>query len=179
MGFIESYKHLEKICGEILGDNRGVSAYIDEMLKTPFASYFVRGWDEDLKQLKHYRWVRNRIAHDLNCTEENMCGSNDAEWLDNFYSRIMERTDPLALYICSRPVSRPAKSYHPVVPGYTYRVQPSQPPRPPQPPQPFYPPRPFQPPRTKKPSGRAVGWIVFFVLAALTALLFTIVRYII
>lgn len=59
MGFIESYKHLEKICSEILGDNRGVPAYIDEMLKTPLDSYFVSGWDEDLKQLKHYRWVRN------------------------------------------------------------------------------------------------------------------------
>lgn len=35
MGFIESYKHLEKICGEVLNDDRCISAYIDEMLNTP------------------------------------------------------------------------------------------------------------------------------------------------
>ena len=64
MGFIESYKHLEKLCGEVLNDDRRISAYIDEMINTPRGSYLVRGWDDDLKQLKHYRWVRNQIAHE-------------------------------------------------------------------------------------------------------------------
>ena len=32
MGFIESYKHLEKLCGEVLNDDRRISAYIDEMI---------------------------------------------------------------------------------------------------------------------------------------------------
>ena len=57
MGFIDSYKQLEKLCGEVLNDDRRVSAYIDEMLSTPGGSYYVRTWDEDLKKLKHYRWV--------------------------------------------------------------------------------------------------------------------------
>lgn len=98
MGFIESYKHLEKLCGELLNDDRRVSAYIDEMINTPRGSYLVRGWDDDLRQLKHYRWVRNQIVHELNCTEANMCQTGDAAWLDDFYSRIMTQTDPLALY---------------------------------------------------------------------------------
>ena len=98
MGFIESYKHLEKLCGEVLNDNRRISAYIYEMENTPRDSYLVRGWDYDLKQLKHYRWVRNQIAHEPDCTEQNMCDESDAVWLDNFYSRIMNQTDPLALY---------------------------------------------------------------------------------
>ena len=51
MGFIDSYKHLEKLCGEVLNDDRRVSAYIDEMLRTPRGSYYVRTWDEDLKIL--------------------------------------------------------------------------------------------------------------------------------
>ena len=29
MGFIESYKRLEKLCGDLLNDDRRVSAYID------------------------------------------------------------------------------------------------------------------------------------------------------
>ena len=38
MGFIESYKHLEKLCGEVLNDDRRISAYIDEMINTPRGS---------------------------------------------------------------------------------------------------------------------------------------------
>ncbi len=114
MGFIESYKHLEKLCGEILNDDRRVSAYIDEMLNTPRGSYLVSGWDNDLKQLKHYRWVRNQISHEPNCTEENMCEPGDTEWLDDFYSRIMDQTDPLTLYDKAtkpRPVQKPTQRY--------------------------------------------------------------------
>ena len=98
MGFIEAYKRLEKICGEILNDERKVSAYIDEMINPSRGEYFVSGWDKDLKQLKHYRWIRNRIAHDPGCTEKNMCTDSDTEWIVNFHSRIMNQTDPLALY---------------------------------------------------------------------------------
>ena len=31
MGFIDSYKRLEKLCGEVLNDDRRISAYIEEM----------------------------------------------------------------------------------------------------------------------------------------------------
>lgn len=98
MGFIDSYKRLEKLCGDLLNDDRRVSAYIDEMIRIQNGAYYVLGWESDLKQLKHLRWVRNRIVHDPGCTEENMCEPGDAQWLDSFYRRIMNRTDPLALY---------------------------------------------------------------------------------
>lgn len=98
MGFIDSYKHLEKLCGEVLNDDRRLSAYIDEMLSTPRGSDLVAGWDDDLKQLKHYRWIRNKIVHEPNCCEENMCELSDALWLDKFYLRIMNQKDPLSLY---------------------------------------------------------------------------------
>ena len=98
MGFINSYKQLEKLCNEIYGDNHGISSYIDDMSKLTSASYYVSSWDDDLKQLKHYRWMRNQIVHEPNCTEENLCEYEDAKWLENFHSRIMSGTDPLALY---------------------------------------------------------------------------------
>lgn len=110
MGFIDAYKQLEKLCGEILNDDRRVSAYIDEMLNTPQGSYLVSGWGEDLKQLKHYRWIRNQIVHDPGCNEENMCSDDDTQWLVGFYSRIMNQTDPLALYRqATQPMRTPAK----------------------------------------------------------------------
>lgn len=98
MGFLEEYKRLEKLCGEVMNDERRVSAYIEDMLNTPRGSYLVENWDDDLKQLKHYRWVRNQIAHDPNCSEENMCNFSDVKWITDFHSRIMNQTDPLALY---------------------------------------------------------------------------------
>lgn len=98
MGFMDSYKHLEKLCGEVMNDSRRISAYIDEMVNTPRGARYVQGWDEDLKQLKHYRWVRNQIVHDPQCTEDTMCNAFDVQWLQNFYTRIINRTDPLALY---------------------------------------------------------------------------------
>ena len=98
MSFNESYKRLEKLCNEIYGDNHGISRYIEEMKNTPSGSRYVGEWDEDLKQLKHYRWVRNQIAHEPDCTEENMCELSDTQWLDDFHARLMSSNDPLTKY---------------------------------------------------------------------------------
>ena len=98
MGFIDSYKHLEKLCGEIMDDDRRVTAYIEEMENTSNGHRYVPSWYEDLTNLKNYRHIRNLIAHEPNYSEENMCTPDDVKWLDNFYDRIMNRTDPLALY---------------------------------------------------------------------------------
>ena len=114
MEFMNSYKHLEKICGEIFNDKRCVSAYIDEMIKNPNGSFYVEGWNSDLKQLKHYRWVRNKIVHEFDCYEEDLCDIDDIRWLEDFYSRIMNQTDPLALYAqsISSQSSKSVKSAH-------------------------------------------------------------------
>ena len=98
MGFLDSYKRLERLCRDVMDDDRRLSAYIDEMVRLTDGSRRVSGWDRDLKQLKHYRWVRNQIVHDPDCSEENMCGPEDVRWIEDFHARIMNQTDPLALY---------------------------------------------------------------------------------
>ena len=98
MGFMDEYKHLEKICGDMLGDSRRVSAYIDEMKQLPDGVRRVPGWEADLKRLEQYRGIRNRIVHEPGYTEENMCEPEDVVWLENFYDRILHQQDPLALY---------------------------------------------------------------------------------
>lgn len=98
MGFMTAYKHLEKLCGEVMGDPRRLSAYIDEMEGKANGLRYVAGWERDLKRLKHYRWIRNQIVHDPDCCEETMCDEEDVQWLEDFYGRIMDQTDPLALY---------------------------------------------------------------------------------
>ena len=98
MSFMNSYKHLEKLCGEIMRDERRVSAYIDEMTCTPFGPSLVAGWNNDLKKLKHYRHIRNLIAHEPDCSEDSLCVPSDAVWIENFCTRILNSSDPLSLY---------------------------------------------------------------------------------
>ena len=98
MSFIDSYKRLEKLCNDIYGDIHGVKAYIEDMRNTPMGQWYVRGWNDDLSRLKHYKWIRNQIWHEVDCTEDNMCKPGDAQWLDNFCCRILSGTDPLSLY---------------------------------------------------------------------------------
>ena len=121
MSFIDSYKHLEKLCGEILNDDRRLSAYIDEMINTPNGNRYVRNWDDDLKTLKHYRWVRNQISHEPGCNESNMCDPEDALWLNNFHSRIMNQTDPLSMYRKARSATNNSRSRAQT--SYEYRPQ--------------------------------------------------------
>ena len=121
MSFIDSYKRLEKLCSEIYGN--GVKSYIEQMHNNPMGSRYVTGWDEDLKRLKHYKWVRNQISHEPDCTEDNMCEHSDAEWLENFRLRIMSGSDPLTLYRktkSSKSTQQPRQTYTPDPRTYTY-----------------------------------------------------------
>lgn len=99
MGFIDEYKRLEKLCGQALGEDGRVTAYIDAMRAIPDGERYVSTWQEDLKRLKHYRWMRNRIVHEPDCNEKNMCAPEDAKWLRNFRTRLEKHRDPLTLYL--------------------------------------------------------------------------------
>ena len=140
MGFIDSYKHLEKLCGDMLQTQHGISAYIDDMGNTPKGSYLVQGWDEDFKRLK----------------EENMCEYGDAQWIDDFYDRIMNQSDPLAMYRKAtkpQPVAKPKQHGQSSQLQYTYLVQPVS---------------------SKKKGRKAAGWIVLLIIAALVGLFFVL-----
>ena len=106
MSFIDSYKRLEKLCGEIMNDDERVTAYIKEMEMTTDGARYVPGWNEDFKKLKHLRWVRNRIAHEPDCNEKNTCEPGDEEWINDFYKRIMNSKDPLTLYVKAKESSQ-------------------------------------------------------------------------
>ena len=158
MSFIESYKQLDKICGEMFETQYGVSAYIEEMLNNPHGSFLVRGWENDLKQLKHYRWIRNQIVHEPDCYEETMCEVGDEEWLDEFYERIINQTDPLAMYFQAtkpHPVAKFAQNHEPAQLQYTYSEQPNRP---------------------KHKSKKVVRWIVFSIIVAIV-LLYLVLKY--
>lgn len=115
MSFMEEYKRLDNLCKDIFLSANGVTEYINCMEQSNYRNINVSNWKNDLKKLKHYRYIRNQIAHENNVTEESLCTIADTAWIKNFYERIMNQTDPLALYRKSREDSvksfvRPAKN---------------------------------------------------------------------
>lgn len=95
MGFMNSYKRLDNLCRDMNGV--GVTGYIEDMEHELNGSYYVNGWKSDYSQLKKYRHIRNRIAHENDVDEGNLCSDKDAAWLEDFYQRVIKQTDPLTL----------------------------------------------------------------------------------
>ncbi len=98
MEFINAYKKLEKLCNDKYKTKHGISIYIDEMNKHKDGNKIVSSWNKDYKKLKHYRWLRNKIVHDIDANEKDLCTTNDTKWLNNFSKRMQNNKDPLSLY---------------------------------------------------------------------------------
>ncbi len=94
--FIEGYKKLNRLCGEIYHSSDGVNDYLKEMEQKSHGASLIDGWNDDYKVLKHLRHVRNQIAHED--TEANtFCTDEDMKKLKDFFRRIDGGKDPLAL----------------------------------------------------------------------------------
>lgn len=95
--YMEAYKKLDKLCKEIFYSEKGVSSYIEEMEnESRWGERYVLGWNEIYKKLKHYRWVRNQYAHEVDALDRIDINVHDIEWLENFTQMIMERKDPFS-----------------------------------------------------------------------------------
>ena len=95
--FLDAFKHLEKICNETYGGQHGVTQYIDEMeSRSPYAARKVFGWNQDLSGLRRVRHIRNAMVHDSSDFDMDYT-MEDVQFLENFYDRVMNRQDPLAL----------------------------------------------------------------------------------
>ena len=95
---MESYKHLDKICREIFNSDKGITTYIDTMQEINDGNRKLPFWDDVLRKLKNYRYMRNMYVHDVDTSQYDICTKEDIVWLDKFYNSIMETTDPLAEY---------------------------------------------------------------------------------
>lgn len=98
MSFIESYKRLDNLCKDLYKSETGVTTYINNMECLTHCRYQVESWDSDYRSLKHYRHIRNQIVHDNNVTEGNSCSDYDIQWVEQFHQRVLQQTDPIALY---------------------------------------------------------------------------------
>ncbi len=94
--FIDAYKHLEKICSEMYGEQHGITQYINDMELVPGGiSSYIPDWYDDLNNLKRLRHIRNAMVHDSDFDED--YSKEDVMYLEDFYDRIMNCQDPLAM----------------------------------------------------------------------------------
>lgn len=96
--FQEEYKRLDRLCKDYLSSAEGVSEYIRQMDSTPPCNRrYVLSWEDDYKQLKHIRWVRNQLAHEVGTLNSDICAKDDLDWVQSFYNRIMNGSDPFTI----------------------------------------------------------------------------------
>lgn len=93
--FQEQYKRLDKLCKDMYTSGEGVTAYIQDMEQTSYNERkSVYDWDAVYRQLKHYRWMRNQLAHEIDI-DTCFCEQHDIEWIKQFYESIVTGNDPL------------------------------------------------------------------------------------
>ena len=91
---LEEYKYVDAICRDMFGAEKGVSAYIEQLDETPMTvRYWITEWNDEYRQLKHIRWLRNQIAHSTGTVD---CTQSDLEWLKGFHNRLLTQQDILA-----------------------------------------------------------------------------------
>ena len=91
---LDEYKYVDKICRDMLGTEKGVTAYIEQLEETPMTvRYWITEWNDEYRQLKHVRWLRNQIVHSTGYVE---CNQSDLDWLKDFHNRLLTQQDLLA-----------------------------------------------------------------------------------
>lgn len=104
--FLKDYKKLDELCKQVLGSDRGISEYIDQMQSEGKGCSKVPNWDNDLKELKRLRWMRNRLVHDADSFDMLTVTNEDIFYLKEFRSRILNCEDPFALLRNSKITSK-------------------------------------------------------------------------
>ena len=96
--FLEEYKKLDKLCKEIYNSEKGITSYIDDMRNTNYSEKIVIPcWEHDIHTLVSLRHARNKLTHEVGTSDSPICTYADIDWLKNFYHRIVNRQDPIAI----------------------------------------------------------------------------------
>lgn len=90
--FLEKYKHLDKLCCDMFGTEKGVTDYINSARNNIYLQN-----NADIKTLVRLRHIRNQLGHDIDAFNTPMCSQRDIDWLDDFYKKVYNVSDPLSL----------------------------------------------------------------------------------
>lgn len=92
--FFDEYKQLDKLLCDCYMTDAGVTPYIEEMTNNDTEGRArVSSWQRDLRELKHLRYLRNKLAHE---TEGGLAEQKDIDSVKEFQVRITNGDDPLA-----------------------------------------------------------------------------------
>lgn len=95
--FMDLYKSVDRFIRDAYRSEEGVSEYIRQMEQNAFkGARYVATWKTDYDMLKHLRWIRNQLSHEVGY-DEDICEESDYDWLDAFSSKLYSSNDPIAL----------------------------------------------------------------------------------
>ena len=57
----------------------------------------VKDWENEYSNLKHVRWIRNQLAHEVGTLNSDIVEENDILFLSNFYNNIINANDALSV----------------------------------------------------------------------------------
>lgn len=104
--FEEKYKEADNFIKNAYSVEQGITAYINAMQEIdPARRKNISSWDNDLKQLKHLRWIRNQLAHSVSI-DSDLCQAEDYSWMYSFCNRLYDEKDPLAQLINAEKAAR-------------------------------------------------------------------------
>lgn len=111
INFQEKYKSLDNLCKDCYNSQEGVSEYIRQMDKYMLeGKRLVKDWENEYSNLKHVRWIRNQLAHEVGTLNSDIVEENDILFLSNFYNKIINAND--ALSVLRKIKSEQIKSKH-------------------------------------------------------------------
>lgn len=95
--FLEEYKKADNFIKDANMTQEGISWYIRQMeLSERKGAAVVRTWQADYRMLKHVRWVRNKLVHEVEY-DAGICGAAEYNSVKDFGERLCAAEDPLAV----------------------------------------------------------------------------------
>ena len=95
--FLDLYKSVDRFIRDAYSSNEGVSSYIRIMEADRCkGTRYVKTWADDYDMLKHIRWIRNQLAHEVGY-DSDICTESDYSWLLSFKEQLYAGDDPLSL----------------------------------------------------------------------------------
>ena len=101
--FLETYKRVDKFIAESYSlERNGMSEYIARMEACSDRMFQNPDWKDDYYALKHLRWVRNQLVHEVDALQRGVLKTEDLQTLRVFYGDLLSGADPLAQFLGTR-----------------------------------------------------------------------------
>lgn len=96
--FFELFTKVDNLCIEVYQNEHGLADYVEDMRSiSTYTVEDIPDWGADLFQLITLRNIRSSLVNTPGAFAEDICSQEQLEWLENFYQRILDRKDPMAL----------------------------------------------------------------------------------